>query len=360
MSESYELIMDSTNKIFKHYCTKELLDRAENGHWPQELWDVLAEAGIISIGFSEQAGGVGGDYIDAYNILKLAGKYGVPVPLAETLIGKWLFAEVGGQVGDIPLTLALQNDSNFSFVDEGDGYTLGGSASAVPWARYMEQILICGDLNGKQVAALVPLAHAEIREENNIAAEPRDSVIFSQVKIDGLTVYQVDSVLISEKSLYYLALAKAAMMAGAAERVMELSLFYANERQQFGRSLHRFQGIQHHIASLAGETVACITAVNTAVQALQDGQYKTEIPLAKMKVSAASGKIAMAAHQLHGAIGMTYEHSLHHLTRRLWSWRDESGNESYWGSVLAKSLIEKNSPTLWEVLTDEQNLLIVD
>jgi acyl-CoA dehydrogenase len=39
---------------------------------------------------------------------------------------------------------------------------------------------------------------------------------------------------------------------------------------------------------------------------------------------------AEIAHQMHGAIGFTHEHSLHRLTRRLWAWRDEFGTESWW------------------------------
>ena len=42
----------------------------------------------------------------------------------------------------------------------------------------------------------------------------------------------------------------------------------------------------------------------------------------------AAGIGAAIAHQMHGAIGFTQEHQLHYLTRRLWSWRDEFGNEA--------------------------------
>ena len=47
-------------------------------------------------------------------------------------------------------------------------------------------------------------------------------------------------------------------------------------------------------------------------------------------VGEAAGTGAAIAHQVHGAMGFTYEHSLHHATRRLWAWREEFGNEAVW------------------------------
>jgi acyl-CoA dehydrogenase len=54
---------------------------------------------------------------------------------------------------------------------------------------------------------------------------------------------------------------------------------------------------------------------------------------------------------VHGAIGFTQEHKLHHLTRRLWSWRDEAGSEPVWARVLGAALLADGPDQLWPALT---------
>jgi hypothetical protein len=57
------------------------------------------------------------------------------------------------------------------------------------------------------------------------------------------------------------------------------------------------------------------------------------------------------AYQVHGAIGFTHEHSLHRLTRRLWSWRDEFGTESHWSRELGKEVLAAGADALWPMIT---------
>jgi len=75
------------------------------------------------------------------------------------------------------------------------------------------------------------------------------------------------------------------------------------------------------------------------------------VAAAKLRASAAAGLAARYAHQVHGAIGFTREHGLHHHTRRLWSWREEFGADEYWALELGRALASRGPAQLWASLS---------
>ncbi|WP_179151848.1 acyl-CoA dehydrogenase family protein [Oceanobacillus senegalensis] len=351
----HELIMDSTTKIFKDICTKELVDQAEKGSWAEELWNVLVDSGITSVGVPESIGGTGGDYVDAFHILRLAGEFAVPLPLSETLIVNWLLAEQGVGPQKEPLTFGLDLNSKFKLEKENDGLIVNGSINNVPWARNASKVLVLGELDSHSVLMLLPLDQATfIYEKSNLAGEPRDTVVFNHTIIKDLETYVIEEKELMEKALELGGLSKAAMMSGAINRVLDLSVQYVKEREQFGRPLHRLQAIQQHIAVLSGEAVASLTITNKAIDIYDKELNVNEIADAKLKVNESAGIITEISHQIHGAIGATHEHQLHQLTRRLWAWRDEFGNENFWAERLAENVIHSNVDTLWEMITDHK------
>ncbi|MGH7095569.1 MAG: acyl-CoA dehydrogenase family protein, partial [Stellaceae bacterium] len=149
------------------------------------------------------------------------------------------------------------------------------------------------------------------------------------------------------------AVLRAAQMAGAMEAALDLATRYANDRVQFGRPIGKFQAIQQQMALLAEEVAAALVAAECAAQALAEGAESAEIavPAAKIRAGIAAGRVADIAHQVHGAIGFTAEHSLHFLSRRLWSWRDEFGHESHWAQALGTKIAAAGAAQLWPLLT---------
>jgi acyl-CoA dehydrogenase len=131
---------------------------------------------------------------------------------------------------------------------------------------------------------------------------------------------------------------------------------FALDRVQFGRPIAKFQAVQHNLASLAGEVAAAGAAADAAAEAiaghgLGSALVTAEIAIAKLRVGEAAGTGAAIAHQVHGAMGFTYEHSLHHATRRLWAWREEFGNETHWATQLGHMVAEVGADALWPFIT---------
>ena len=159
-----------------------------------------------------------------------------------------------------------------------------------------------------------------------------------------------------ENALLAVAAMRSMQMAGACERVLELAADYAKERVQFGRPLAAFQAVQQQLAILAGEVAAARRAADHAFIAMDKvspdlGAAAFEVATAKVRSGEAAGKVAAIAHQVHGAMGFTYEHRLHRFTRRLWTWRGEAGSETYWAQRLGQQALADGADALWTNIT---------
>lgn len=157
-----------------------------------------------------------------------------------------------------------------------------------------------------------------------------------------------------EEKFRHGAFARTAQIAGALDAALERTVEYANERQQFGRPLGKFQAVQQSLATFACEAAAANSAAVGAAQALDRDDAKDagfEIAAAKLRANRAAGTGTALAHQVHGAIGFTQEYPLHHLTRRMWTWRSEFGNDAYWARELGKSVIARGAENFWPDLT---------
>jgi acyl-CoA dehydrogenase len=195
---------------------------------------------------------------------------------------------------------------------------------------------------------LVPTSEVDIATQLNIAREPRGTVTFREGTRAALTpVRGVPADCVT----YFGAMLRSAQMAGAAERLLEQTVQYAGERVQFGRSLSAFQIIQQNIAVLACESAAMSAAASYAFHCADTESPELAIAAAKVRTGVAAGKVASLAHAVHGAIGFTYEHSLHYSSRRLWSWRSEFGSHAWWSGHIGRACIAAGPEQWWPTMT---------
>jgi hypothetical protein len=118
----------------------------------------------------------------------------------------------------------------------------------------------------------------------------------------------------------YGAAATCAEMVGGAQAVLDMTVAYAKTRTQFGKPIGSFQAVQHHCANMAIDVLGARFIAYEAVWHLSEGRdASTEVPVAKSWVSEAYERVCALAHQVHGAIGFTAEHDLHHYTRHAMS-----------------------------------------
>jgi acyl-CoA dehydrogenase len=149
----------------------------------------------------------------------------------------------------------------------------------------------------------------------------------------------------------------AAQMAGALQRVLEMTLNHANERQQFGRALGKFQAIQHQLALMAEHTLAARMAAQIGCAGFlnigdvqPDGQDRLRAGIAKARASEAAVVVTDLAHSIHGAMGFTEAVDLQLFTRRLHLWRQTAGSESYWHRQVGDALVNQHNGTALDSL----------
>jgi len=345
------IITDTATRIFADLCEPATINAAEEGTWPEALWTALEENGLSLTWVPDDLGGAGAEMLDGFAVLRVAGRAAAPVPLAETLIAGWLLAQAGIESPAGAMTVApVYSDGTIELGADG---RLRGRARDVPFARNAEHIAVVAKQAGAPVVALVPAAGLNIRQDKSLAGEPRDTVSFDgAAAIASKPAPGLDPAAVVRLG----AAVRTQQMAGALEHILEQSVQWALDRVQFGRPIGKFQAVQHNLAQLAGEVAAAGAAADAAAEAIAErgingNAVDSDVAVAKIRVGEAAGTGAAIAHQAHGAMGFTYEHSLHQATRRLWAWREEFGNEKAWARRLGRMVAAQGADRLWPFIT---------
>ncbi|HYW02430.1 MAG TPA: acyl-CoA dehydrogenase family protein [Gammaproteobacteria bacterium] len=352
MSEMRDMLLDSARRILADHCAPAEVIRAEQGEWPAALWQALESAGLPLMLVPESLGGSGLDWADALALLRLAGRYSAPVPLGETLLAADLLARAGIAPPSGPLSVAPARAGDAPRLENGDGPALSGTLRRVPWGRYAAGVAVVARAGDDWRVALADPADGVIEEGVNLAGEARDEMRFERAPVRvGEALAEADAGFVLRM---HGALVRAAQMTGAMDRALELSVAYAGEREQFGRPIGRFQAIQQQLAVMTGDVAAAGAALEAAGERLGRGDAWFFAAVARTRIAEAAGPAASVAHQVHGAMGFTYEHSLHLSTRRLWSWREEFGSEREWGERIGRALAVRGADALWPLLTETE------
>lgn len=327
-----DMFEETVERLLAQELTPEVLVRAEAGQWPGALWSAVEENGLPLAAVSEARGGVGGSWHDAFVLIQAAGRHGAPGLLAETIAVNWLLDQVGLDPVAGPATLAIfeggAREGRFS-----------GDLRDVPWLESSGHVLIA--TGGELLLFAPPQATGR---SLNIAREPRATARLEDAEPvcrAPLGALPDDIILLAG------AMIRSAQIAGGLSRLLAMAVDYANQRVQFGRSIGKFQSVQHQIALLAEHMTLASATAETAFASASAELSPFAVAAAKSVASEAAGQGAAIAHAVLGAIGFTYEHSLHFTTRRLWAWRSEFGGQTYWATRIGEGVCRAGSGAFW-------------
>ncbi|MGO1766698.1 acyl-CoA dehydrogenase [Advenella sp. S44] len=129
-------------------------------------------------------------------------------------------------------------------------------------------------------------------------------------------------------------------MTGLARQAYQMALHYAQHRQQFGGPISRFQAIQHMLADMATGLYACDSMILAAARKADAGQdIRKEAAMCKLFVSEKCFDIADKAMQIHGNVGVTRNHPVEFIFRRLRLYRIVTGTSEIQRNTIAKAIL---------------------
>jgi alkylation response protein AidB-like acyl-CoA dehydrogenase len=227
----------------------------------------------------------------------------------------WAVDEPGAVFGANPVTTAKATSS---------GYRIDGVKDRVEAGTSCDDFLVTARTEDGPMQFLVPADAAGVAVQRVPSIDlVRD---YAVVRFDGVDVDSVAAVgttaetpdLIVRQSLIA-QLLQCTEMIGILDIVFSMTVDWALERHSFGRPLASYQALKHRFADMKMQLEACRAVVAAAVRDLSE-----RVPDAALTVSAAkayvgeySVKIVQDCVQLHGGIGVTWEHDLHVYLRRV-------------------------------------------
>jgi alkylation response protein AidB-like acyl-CoA dehydrogenase len=322
------------------------LEESETGHSP-EIWKEMVELGWMGLALPEEYGGAGMTYLDLAVVLEEMGRACAPSDYFSTVIlGAMPILHLGTEdqkkkylpdisSGNSIFTFALTEESatydasgiQLQASAGGGDYILNGTKMFVPDAKIADYI-ICVARTKKAdnpedgitmyiVDAKSPGIKCTLL--NTIARDKLYEVVFENVKVPGENILgEKDNGWSGVKKVIDIAAtSKCLDISGSLQQVFEMTLQYAKDRVAFGQPIGSFQAVQHHCANMAVDVNGTWLSAYQAAWKISDGlPCSWEVAIAKTWAGQACPRVTALAHQIHGAIGITFDHDLHYYTRR--------------------------------------------
>jgi len=130
----------------------------------------------------------------------------------------------------------------------------------------------------------------------------------------------------------------AAQLVGLSKRMLDMSVDYAKEREQFGKPIGSFQAIKHQLANVHTQIEFTRPAVQLA--ALQGGRAVHTAKVAAIDTAMLAAETAI---QVHGGMGYTYEVDLHLFMKRAWALCGEWGDRNYHMKKLEDMILDRDA-----------------
>lgn len=335
-NETQQEVQGLARKILGDLSTTERLNAIDKQaeRFDADLWQKLAEAGLLGTALSEDNGGMGFGFTELCLFIEEVGRTVAAVPVVPVLVSAALpvqqFGTAAQQAQFLPklaagellltagLTEALAEDPANPATTakaEGTGFVVNGVKMAVPFADKAERILITAKTaNGVVVLLVSPKASGVVlTRQISTAHEPWFEVALNNVLVEEADVLVGENQgvaaanWIAERSTA----AYCAMQLGITEASLRTTAQYTCERIQFDVPIGSFQAVQHRAADCFIDIQCLKLTTYQAVSRLDAGLPATnEVLIAKIWAGDTGHRVSYASQHLHGGTGIDKDYHL--------------------------------------------------
>jgi alkylation response protein AidB-like acyl-CoA dehydrogenase len=375
LSEDEQMFRDSVREFAEGEIRKRVEQMDEQQHLDPSILKQCFELGLMGIETPEEFGGAGGSFFQAIlaveELSRVDASVGVFVDVQNTLVNnavirwanqeqkkKYLTQLAAEKIGAYALSEAGSGSDAFAMqtraVDQGDHFVVNGRKLWITNGKEAEIFVLFANVNPEAgyrgiTAFIVEKATEGFtvgKKENKLGIRASSTVELiledCQVPKENVMGEVGKGYKVSIETLNEGRIGIGAQMIGLARGALESALNYTKERQQFGKSISEFQGVQFQLADMATELEAARLMVYNAARMKDAGQnFVKEAAMAKLFSSRAAERITSTAIELYGGYGYVKDYPVEKY------WRDSKIGAIYEGTsnmqlqTIAKLIIGK-------------------
>lgn len=375
LSEDEQMFRASVREFAEGELRPRVEQMDEQGKLDPALIKQCFDLGLMGIETPEEFGGAGASFFTAIlaveELSRVDASVGVLVDVQNTLVNnalirwgnpeqkkKYLVQLATERVAAYALSEAGSGSDAFAMqtraVDKGDHYVINGHKLWITNGNEAEIFILFANANPEAgYRGITPFiieksfAGFSVGKKENklgIRASSTTELILEDCKVpkenvlgEGGKGYKVSIETLNEGRIGI-----GAQMIGIARGALEAALAYTGERQQFGKSINQFQGVQFQLAEMATELEAARLLVYNSARMKDAGMsFVKEAAMAKLYASRAAERISSLAIELYGGCGFVKDYPVEKF------WRDSKIGAIYEGTsnmqlqTIAKLLIGK-------------------
>ena len=328
-----------------------------------EIWRGLAELDVLGLTLPEETGGSGGGPVESMIIAEELGRALVVEPYVDTVVvGGGLLRRSGGETAQAVLRQIAEGSARIAFAAlepgsgevrhdisvtarrDGDSWVLDGSKIVVTGAPIATHLIISARTAGErrdkdgislfllEFDAAAPPAGVEVHRYRTIDDRVAADLTFTEFRLpaEALLAAEGQAWPIIDATVDDAIAAVASEAVGMMRKVLDDTVEYTKQRQQFGVPISSFQVLQHRMVDMLIELEQSVAAAYLAAYALEaePAERARAISAAKVTIGRATRFIGQNSVQLHGAMGMTEELAIGHYFKRLTAIEYEFGSSS--------------------------------